>query len=165
MKLPLLLALSTHLTSTTSVATSAEWEKAWCKGSKLSLGMMKPEPLAANFITPVRSPWDGDLRAAFAKWGFREMPGHRDDLCDFGPEQHDIARAFKDLGIETSSAREGGPNQCFHIEHRYGPTVELNKEGKWPEVRDQWYRADGRKLRVCYLYSAKHEHGLTDLLI
>lgn len=136
-----------------AIDTAAEWQKAWCKGSKLSLGMIKPEAQAVNFVTPVRSPWDGDLRDSFAKWGYCEIPNQRNDLCDFGPEQHNIARAFRDLGIETGSKGDGGPNECFHIEHKYGPTVEMDKEGKWLEVKEQSYRADGRKLRVRRLYS------------
>lgn len=76
------------------------------------------------------------------------MPGHRDDLCDFRPAGDDIARAFGELGIETGAARDGGPNLCFHVEHKFGPTVERDGEGRWPGVGEQWYRADGRRLRI-----------------
>lgn len=165
MRLPLVLAVGASITFTTSEAIpgslctttrldpravdiKAEWEKAWCKGAKLAMGIIKPEAQAQSFVTPVRSPWDGDLRADFAKWGYREIPGKRDDLCDFGPDQHNIARAFEDLGIDTTPAACGGPNQCFHIEHKYGPTVDMDPSGQWPAPKDQWYRADGRKLRV-----------------
>jgi hypothetical protein len=178
MRLPLVLLLSTLLTFTTSQAVpkphpasspqslrnaetsplsylhsravdlSAEWEKAWCKGSKLTLGMIKPESQASSFITPVRSPWDGDLVSDFRTWGYRELPGHRDSLCDFGPDQHNLQRAFKDMDIETTSSAEGGPNKCFHVEHKYGPMVERNPSGQWPEPGNQWYSVGSRRMRV-----------------
>jgi hypothetical protein len=131
-----------------AVDLQAEWAKAWCKGSKLSMAMIKPEAEASNFLTPIRSPWDGDMAAEFATWGYREVPNYRDELCDFGPDQHHIARAFQDLGMDTRSAGNGGPNHCHHVEHQYGPTVERGPNGQWPHPNDQWYTANGRRLRV-----------------
>jgi hypothetical protein len=140
--------LLTHHLSPRAIDLSAEWEKAWCKGSKLSLGMIKSEAAASSFITPVRSRWDGDLATDFRTWVYRELPGHRDDLCNFGASQHNLQRAFADIGIETTSSVEGGPNRCFHVEHQYGPAVEREPSGEWPEVGKQWYRVGDRRLRV-----------------
>jgi hypothetical protein len=124
--------LLTHHLSPRAIDLSAEWENAWCKGSKLSLGMIKSEAAASSFITPVRSRWDGDLVTDFRTWVYRELPGHRDDLCDFGASQHNLQRAFADMGIETMSSAEGGPNKCFHVEHQYGPAVEREPSGSGP---------------------------------
>jgi hypothetical protein len=88
-------------------AVKAAYDTAWCKGSKLLLATLRPESSASTFVTPVRSPWDGDLAAAFSTWGYKEGPA-RDILCDF--KDQNLARAFKDLGIETASSADGGPN-------------------------------------------------------
>jgi hypothetical protein len=130
------------------VDVAFEWQKAWCKGAKLAMGMIKSEAQAAAYVTPVRSPWDGDLTAAFRIWGYRERPGHRADLCDFGAGQHDLQRAFAELKIDTRSSLDGGPNTCYHIEHQNGPTVERDPSGQYPPVSNQWYSAGGRRLRV-----------------
>jgi hypothetical protein len=131
-----------------AVEIQVEWDKAWCKGSKLSMAMIKPESQASHFLTPIRSSWDGDLTTAFQTWGYRELPNHCDGLCDFSSDQHHLARAFQDLGIDTRSAGNGGPNTCHHIEHQYGPTVERDSSGQWPPPDNQWYTARGRRLRV-----------------
>ena len=44
---------------------SAEWEKAWCKGGKFSQALIRSEDQAAAYVTPVRSPWDGNLIQQF----------------------------------------------------------------------------------------------------
>jgi hypothetical protein len=156
MRLPLPLAITTLLALTCALDLEAEWEKAWCRGSKLTMGMMKSEASAATFITPVRSRWDGDLITDFRVWGYRERPGHRNDLCDFGPDQHNLARAFRDMGIETTSSADGGPNKCFHVEHMYGVTVEMKPDGGWPAPGEQWYTVGNRRLRVRYFVSPLH---------
>jgi hypothetical protein len=79
------------------INTPAEWEKAWCKGEKLALATITNEDQAAAYITPVRSPWDGDLKEDFRTWGYREIPDHQSQMCDFGPEQHKLERAFAEL--------------------------------------------------------------------
>jgi hypothetical protein len=130
-----------------------EWNKAWCKGAKLAQAMIKNEAQAATYIDPVRSPWDGNLVAAFRAWGYNERLHHRDDLCDFGAGQHDLQRAFADMKIGTESSANGGPNICYHIEHQNGPTVERDPSGQFPPVNRQYYSAGGRRLRVSKLGS------------
>jgi hypothetical protein len=131
-----------------AVDVRAEWDKALCKGAKLHQGTLKSEAQAASFVTPVRSPWDGDLAAEFRTWGYREIPGYRADLCDFGKDMHVLQRAFGELGISTLSSVDGGPNTCYHIEHKYGPTVELDQNRQWPDPSNQYYTAGGRRMRV-----------------
>lgn len=49
-----------------------EWNRAWCKGAKLSQALIKNEAQAAAYVTPVRSVWDGNLISEFSTWGYRE---------------------------------------------------------------------------------------------
>ncbi|KAF9693177.1 hypothetical protein EKO04_008813 [Ascochyta lentis] len=145
-----------HVTQSLSpraIDVSAEWEKAWCKGSKLSQAMIKSEAEAAAYVTPVRSPWDGDLVQQFRKWGYRELENHRSELCDFGPDQHNLKRAFTELGIETASSVDGGPNHCFYVEHKYGPTVQRPPDGQWPEPNQQYYMVGEKRYRETQAYS------------
>jgi hypothetical protein len=131
-----------------TVDVDKEWEKAWCKGSKLALAMLNSEDKASTYITPIRSPWDGTLESDFTTWGYREIDGYRNLLCDFSGSVNNLVRAFGDLGIGTKSSDKSGPNKCYHVEHQSGPTVETDKKGKKPEPDKQWYTAGGRRMRV-----------------
>ena len=131
-----------------AVDLPAEWEKAWCKGGKFSQAMIKNEDQAAAYVTPVRSPWDGDLVQQFRIWGYREIENYRSELCDFGPSQHNLKRAFTELGIETASSVDGGPNHCFYVEHKYGPTVQRPPNGQWPDPNQQYYKVGDKRYRV-----------------
>lgn len=110
--------------------------------------MIRSEGAAAAYVTPVRSPWDGLLVQQFRTWGYREIENHRGELCDFGPKQHQIQRAFADLGIGTASSVDSGPNQCFYVEHKYGPTVQRPPNGQWPEPNQQYYMVGSKRYRV-----------------
>lgn len=136
-----------HLRSR-AVNVPVEWGKSWCKGGKLAQAMIKSESQAAPYISPVRSPWDGDLVEDLQKWGYREIENHRSNLCDFGTDQHNLKRAFTELGIETASSADGGPNYCYYVEHMYGPTVQRPPDGAWPEPSQQYYVVDGKRYRV-----------------
>ncbi|KAF1361444.1 hypothetical protein EJ07DRAFT_164491 [Lizonia empirigonia] len=115
--------------------------------------MIKSESQAAPYIFPVRSPWDGDLVQEFQKWGYREIENHRSNLCDFGPDEHNLKRAFTELGIETASSADGGPNHCYYVEHKYAPTVQRPPDGPWPEPSQQYYVVDGKRYRETQAYS------------
>ena len=130
------------------IDTPAEWEKAWCKGAKLALATIKNEDQAAAYIMPVRSPWDGDLREDFRTWGYREIPDYQSQMCDFGPEQHNLERAFAELRIGTTSSVDGGPNHCFYVEHKYGSAVQRPPNGLWPEPAQQYYMVGNKRYRV-----------------
>lgn len=141
-------AKSLHQLESRAVNLPAEWAKAWCKGGKLSQAMVKSEAQAATYVTPVRSPWDGDLVRQFRTWGYREVENYRSELCDFGPDQHSLKRAFTELGIGTASSADGGPNHCYYVEHKYGPTVQLPPTGGWPEPEQQYYMVGDKRYRV-----------------
>jgi hypothetical protein len=137
---------SRHLQSRT-VDLPSEWNKAWCKGEKLVQGMIRDEAQAAPFVTPVTSKWDGNLVSEFKTWGYSEDSASKEHLCDFAV-QHHLQDAFKDLGMDTRSSVDGGPNQCFHIEHANGPAVIRDPSNEMSEPGKQYYRVGARKLRV-----------------
>ncbi|KAF2034982.1 hypothetical protein EK21DRAFT_55359, partial [Setomelanomma holmii] len=123
------------------------WDKALCKGAKLHQAMLKNQAQAHAFVRPVRSPWDGDLVAEFRTWGYKEVPGYRAELCDFGKDVHVLQRAFGELGISTLNPADGGPNTCYHVEHKDGPTVKRDKDRQLPNAYKQYCKAGSRTLR------------------
>ncbi|KAF2833145.1 hypothetical protein CC86DRAFT_461581 [Ophiobolus disseminans] len=125
---------SSHGLYRRAVDVPFEWNKAWCKGAKLAQALIKDEAPAGTYVTPVRSKWDGDLISAFTIWGYREMSYGKDSLCDFGPSNHQLQTAFSDLKIDTRSSGDGGPNNCYHIEHENGLTVIRDPSGELPPV-------------------------------
>jgi hypothetical protein len=103
---------------------AAVWFKAVCDGRKLFQAMTASAATAGNFITPVPSRWVGTLYNEFRDWGYNDF---RDDhKCDFS----EAARAFAAMGIDTRSAMNGGPNQCFQVDHYNGPTVFRDPSGQ-----------------------------------
>ncbi|KAF2125169.1 hypothetical protein P153DRAFT_300869 [Dothidotthia symphoricarpi CBS 119687] len=115
--------------------------------------MLAPPETANKYLTPLPSPWDGDLAFELRTWGYRELPSQRDDLCDFGPGQHELQTAFAALGMDTRGVGEGGSNQCFHVEHANGRAVERGRDGRVPEVERQTYVVGGVRYRVTQSYT------------
>lgn len=109
-----------------------------CRGIRLSWAMQLPADSASQFLTPIDSPFDGDLRDALHHWGYTETPvqGY---LCDFDTTHH-LETAFRALGVDPRSERRGGPNRCFHVEHQY-------TDHALP-VREQLYWVDDERYRV-----------------
>lgn len=130
------------------IDVKAEWEKARRKGAMLSLGLTKNEDEACNFIKPIRSQWDGDLIAEMKTWGYREVTSYGVSPCAFDASHHDLEHAFAEMVIDPRSSDDGGPNICYKVEHQNGPTIEKGSGGKDSLPWDQWYIADGRRLRV-----------------
>ena len=137
-----------HHLQSRAVNVEAEWSKALCKGVRLTQGMLVSEKKAAEFVTPVRSQWSGDLVQEFRTWGYRELTGARDSRCNFGPETHELQRAFAAMGIDPRPSSEGGPNVCFHVEHVYGPAVIMKPDGRWPKPEQQTYKVAEKVYRV-----------------
>lgn len=131
-----------------AVDVEAEWEKAWCKGAKLSQVMIKDEAQAVTYVTPLCSRWDGPLTTEFERWGYSEMSYGRDFLCDFGRDNHQLETAFKALNMNTRSTADGGPNKCYNIEHQNGTTIICDPGNEWPPVDRQYYDKGGRRLRT-----------------
>lgn len=64
-----------------------------------------------------------------------------------------MADAFKDLNVDARSAEQGGPNHCFYVEHKDGPTVIRDEDGELPYPEDEHYNVDGKTLQVCGFFS------------
>jgi hypothetical protein len=141
-------SVGAHHLQSRAINLQAEWSKALCKGVRLTQGMIVDEGKAAEFVTPVRSRWSGDLAQEFMTWGYREVPSARDSRCDFGPDVHELQRAFATMGIDPRPASEGGPNACYHVEHMYGPAVIRSPDGSWPKPEEQTYRVTEKVYRV-----------------
>lgn len=109
-----------------------------CRGLRLSWAMQLPSEPASQFLTPIDSPYDGDLRDDLHHWGYTEIPvqGH---LCDFDITHH-LEVAFRELGVDPRSEKRGGPNRCFHVEHQY-------VDHPLP-AREQYYWVDDKRYRV-----------------
>lgn len=104
-----------------------------CRGLRLSWAMQLPAPLASSFLTPIHSPFaTSSFRDLLFHWGYSEVPvvGH---LCDF-EGTHGLGTAFRALGVDPRSEREGGPNRCFHVVHAYvdeGDGRAVGTQGDW----------------------------------
>lgn len=127
------------------------WGKAVCRGARLHLAMTLGREGAARHVTPLDSPWDGDLVREMATWGYKDMTDINDvdEHCDF-LWGHFLEHAFKALGISTEPASKGGPNKCYKWIHRDGPAVQKTPppEEKLPPVENQKYIVAGKEYRV-----------------
>jgi hypothetical protein len=153
-----------------ATAGYAAWDKAVVSGGHLWAGMRVDDRMASFFfrtdphvpdplIQSVQSPYDGDLKDKLKQWGYNEnddLNSKIDKECDFDAYHH-IKRAFDDLGIKTASKANGGPNQCFQINHYDGPNVIRDEEGKYPGMADQKYKDEscGKEYRVSQTIAAR----------
>lgn len=133
-----------------------EKEAIWCKakgrGLQLTKAMMLNDEAAATMLAwpYIQSPWDGDLRPELRKWGYKDdfdTDAEVDKQCDFD-KTHEKADAFKTLRVDLRSARQGGPNHCFYVEHKDGPTILRDEDGELPFPEEQFYDVDGKTLQV-----------------
>lgn len=128
------------------------WNDALCRGERL-LHAMTPGELDAAWALGwpyLQSPWDGDLKHELETWGWLDSDeNHRnaDYFCNFGEEMGGL---FRGLNVDGRSAEIGGPNHCFYLEHRNGPTVKKNGDGSLPAEEDQKYDAESKEYRVGY---------------
>jgi hypothetical protein len=68
------------------------------------------------------------------------------DECEFA-RNHEVARMFADLHIDTKSTWQNGPNRCYFIYHKDGPGVK--RFGAYlPAVQNQRYDVGGREYRL-----------------
>jgi hypothetical protein len=156
-----LLANNTHIP--VSIAANDDFtpekkEAIWCKaksrGISLIKAMMMNDVEAATMLSwpYIQSPWDGDLKAEFRKWGYLDDDEDHelvDYECDFS-NKLDMSGTFRDLQIDPRSRGIDGPNQCFLIQHENGPAVIRDENGAVPDAMDQYYNADGRRYRVLH---------------
>jgi len=148
---------------TAVTAAGNKWEDALKSGANLFFGMQTDDRKASFFfktdpyvqdptIQTVQSSHDGDMREDFIKWGYKEDEAENakiDKECDFDA-YHRMKRAFDELGINTASKANGGPNQCVQLDHRNGDKVVRDKDNKLPPIDQQKYIDDscGKEYRV-----------------
>lgn len=91
-----------------------------CRGIKLSWAMQPPAPFASQFLSPIESIFDGDMRDALHHWGYTEIPvqGY---LCDFDTTHH-LDTAIFNLGIDPGSERRVGRISAGTLNIRIGTT-------------------------------------------
>ena len=120
-------------------AQPSEWDKAICRGEKLTRASKLTKDKAEAFALPINTNWDGDLGAERKTWGYFDSP---DADCDFEGEYYDIKTAYEALNILDSNS-----NDCFRTFH-YDPDLEVDENGKEIEVKDQTYQVNGKTYHV-----------------
>lgn len=126
------------------------WKDALCRGERLLHAMTLGELDAAWALgwPYLQSPWDGDMKTELMTWGWLDSAANHknaDYFCNF---EEEMGNMFKGLGVDCKSAEMGGPNHCFFLEHKNGPTIKLNNDGTLPEEANQKYKAEGKEYRV-----------------
>lgn len=146
-------------------ANDDPWILSVARGAKLLQGMKASDAEAAtlyNLGTTAESPFDGDLIDKLSEWGYNDATGalakQADPECNFDSQNgHMLKKAFGDLSIGTKSKGQGGPNQCFLIEHSDSPAVKKGDDGKMPAKADQRYDVCDKEYRVT---NAEHTLGV-----
>jgi hypothetical protein len=131
------------------------YHKATCKGEKLLAATTSSHDSAARYISPIDSPWTNPLQQDLATWGYRidtddgtaQWRAQHFDECEFA-HNHKLKNMFDDLGIDTRSTWQDGPNRCYFVSHKDGPAVQRAPNGQLPPVNQQWYNVNGRQYRV-----------------
>lgn len=128
---------------------ASSWYKAWCRGSKLHLGMTYSADQAAKFVTPLTSPWNGAMREELRTWGYKDDSNADgvDGDCQF-ETKHSLKTAFDALGIDSQSQGQGGSNVCYRYTHFDGPTVIRSPNNELPPKQAQYYTVNNRQYRV-----------------
>jgi hypothetical protein len=143
-----------------------KWSSSVVRGRKLVQAMKATDVVAAtlfNLGETAESPFDGDGKQTFETWGYDESEKLQKDVdkeCDF-ENYHKIKKTFAELGMDTKSKGNGGPNQCFVINHWDGPAVKRNWLGKLPEPKKQKYKVCETEYRVSHVPLASHIPWLT----
>lgn len=123
------------------------WENAVCRGQKLLLGCTLNAEQASQFVTPITSPWQGNLFQELQTWGYDDDSGIDPDSCNFVDDDN-LYRALSALGIDPRSYREQGSNVCFSLKHQNGPAVELLPNKEMPPPEKQTYVVNNIRYRV-----------------
>ncbi|KAJ4382935.1 Mitochondrial import inner membrane translocase subunit tim8 [Didymella sp. IMI 355093] len=131
------------------------WNDALCRGERLLHVMTLGELDAAWALgwPYLHSLWDGDLKNELKTWGWLDTDDNHknsDYFCNF---EEEMGNMFKGLNIDGRSAEMGGPNHCFYIEHKNGPTVKKNSDSSLSAEVDQKYDVQSKGYRVTGAYS------------
>ncbi|KAF1830124.1 hypothetical protein BDW02DRAFT_508327 [Decorospora gaudefroyi] len=102
-----------------------------CKGEKLLRATGLTRAAAAALIVPIDSPFTGPFVTDLNTWGYSfqtddgtaQWRQGKSDECEFATN-HNLRNMFNDLGIETRSTWQGGPNRCYFIYHKDSPAVQ-----------------------------------------
>ena len=134
-----------------------KFEKAISIGQTLDSAMRSKDSVARwffkdfpQFAETCQSPFTGDGKAELAKWGFDNSDALSATVakeCDFDG-YHKIKAAFDELGLDTRSSKDGGPNHCFKVNHRDGVAIKRNEDGSLPSEAKQYYDVCGKEYRV-----------------
>jgi hypothetical protein len=131
----------------TTFAGEDKWTLSVQRGAKLLQGMKADDRAAAALYglgETAESPYDGDLRDTLASWGYNDnteaMQKLHDKDCDM-ENGNKVKKCFDELGLGTKSKAQGGPNECFQLEHYDSPAVILKEDGSRPSEEKQTYKA------------------------
>ncbi|UPX11680.1 Mitochondrial import inner membrane translocase subunit tim8 [Ascochyta rabiei] len=88
------------------------------------------------------APFDGLLTSKLLEWGYNDntpaMQNLYDSDCNMASASgHTLSRSFLDSGLDTQPKSQGGPNECFHIEHFDSPAVTRELNGLLPPKSKQ----------------------------
>jgi hypothetical protein len=163
-------ANDSHLDDWTGLFTAADddpWTLSVARSAKLLQGMKGSDADADaatlyNLGSSAESPFDGDLIDKLKEWGYNDntpaLDKKADPECNFdSPNGHMLKKAFADLSISFKPKSQGGPNQCFQIDHYDSPAVKLGEDGKMPEKANQRYDVCGKEYRIT---NAEHTMGV-----
>jgi hypothetical protein len=128
----------------TNPASDSVWFASECRGAKLMFATTQNPPEAIEFVNPLISPWDGDMRHELAMWGYKEDVSDPESECEIGA----IQPMLDAIGVSKDSSVHGGPNHCFSVEHGDSDIVEKDPNGQLPPRENQHYNANGRRYRV-----------------
>jgi hypothetical protein len=120
------------------------WFECVCRGEKLTQVCKTNKEKAVHFVTPIDTPWRGDMQADLREWGYHEEPAM--SYCSFG----DIEDALEALGISSWSQPEGGLNYCYQVRHSYEEDIK-GPDGKVISEEDQTYTVGHKTYRVSYI--------------
>lgn len=126
------------------------WNDSLCRGDALLHAMTLSELDVARALgwSHLQSDWDGDMKAELKTWGWLDSDENHnkaDSFCNF---EEDMGILFDGLQVDGRSSGLGGPNHCFFLEHKDGPTVKKNSDGSLPAEVDQKYDTEGKEYRV-----------------
>ncbi|CAI9635688.1 unnamed protein product [Alternaria burnsii] len=161
----LTLANDNHFNGTVKTTGDDSWTLSVARGTKLLQGMKASDAEAAALYTlgaSAESAFDGDLINKLREWGYNDatdaLAKQADPECNFDSSKgHMLKKAFSDLAISTKPKSQGGPNQCFLIEHYDSPAVKKGDDGKMPLRGDQRYEVCDKEYRVT---GAEHTIGV-----
>lgn len=148
-----LTSLTAHDPST-AVDSPDAWTLSIARGSKLLQGMKSSDSEVAILYglgTSAESPYDGDLHSNLTSWGYNDNPEALQKLYDKecnmnSASGHMLKAAFDDLGMETKSKAQGGPDECFRFEHYDSPAVILKDDKRLPPKKEQFYKSPCNQL-------------------